>query len=78
MQVVSFKKMRMRTTRRLEIIDSRREVEPLFVAWKLLNLSTGVSSCYSVATILWKKYQADILTNVCCEKSIVSDPLTLR
>ena len=60
MQVVSFNKMRMRRTRRLEITDSRREVEPLFVAWELLNLSTGVSSCFSVATILFilrKKYR---------------------
>ena len=31
------------------------EVEPFFVVWRLLNLSTGVSSSFSVATILQKK-----------------------
>ena len=60
MQVVFFKEMPMRTTRRLKITDSRREVEP-FCCLAIVQPEYGggggggVSSCFSVATILWKK-----------------------
>ena len=71
MQVVSLKKMRMRTTRRLEITDSRPEVEPLLL---LGNCWTWVRG--SVAAFRWPQFY--IITNVYCEKSIVSDPLTIE
>ena len=41
MQLVSFKKMRIRTTRRLASQTRGEKVEPLFVAWRLLKPEYG-------------------------------------
>ena len=69
MQVVSFKKMRMRTTRRLDITNSRRESGTTFCCLEIVEPEYGGNSCFSVATnhnknnynyqffcILWKKH----------------------
>ena len=72
MQVVSFKKMRIRTTRRLEITNSRSHfcclamVEPEYGGQELLF--GGHNFVVKI----------NINTNVYCEKSIVSDPLTIE